>query len=49
MFEAGVDLTEAAALTLARETQQRILEGEDFEALALELSSDIVSAEEGVI
>ncbi|MGE4628861.1 MAG: SurA N-terminal domain-containing protein [Pseudohongiellaceae bacterium] len=47
LFEAGVDLTEAAALTLARETQQRILEGEDFEALALELSSDIVSAEEG--
>ena len=47
LFEAGVDLTEAAALTLARETQQRILEREDFEALALELSSDIVSAEEG--
>ena len=47
LFEAGVDLTEAAALTLARETQKRILEGENFEALALELSSDIVSAEEG--
>jgi peptidyl-prolyl cis-trans isomerase D len=47
LFEVGGDLTEAAALTLARETQQRILEGEDFEALALELSSDIVSAEEG--
>ena len=47
LFEVGVDLAEAAVLTLARETQERILEGEDFEALALELSSDIVSAEEG--
>ena len=47
LFEVGVDLTEADVLTLARETQQRILEGEDFEALALEFSSDIVSAEEG--
>lgn len=47
LFEVGVDLAEADVLTLARETQQRILEGEDFEALALEFSSDIVSAEEG--
>ena len=47
LFEVGVDLAEADVLTLARETQQRILEGEDFEALALEFSSDIASAEEG--
>ena len=47
LFEVGADLAEADVLTLARETQQRILEGEDFEALALEFSSDIVSAEEG--
>ena len=47
LFEVGVDLAEADVLMLARETQQRILEGEDFEALALEFSSDIVSAEEG--
>ena len=47
LFEVGVDLAEADVLTLARETQQRILEGEDFEALASEFSSDIVSAEEG--
>ena len=47
LFEVGVDLAEADVLTLVRETQQRILEGEDFEALASEFSSDIVSAEEG--
>ena len=47
LFEVGVDLAEADVLTLARETQQRILEGEDFEVLASEFSSDIVSAEEG--
>ena len=47
LFEVGADLAEADVLTLAREIQQRILEGEDFEALALEFSSDIVSAEEG--
>ena len=47
LFEVGADLPEADVLTLARETQQRILEGEDFEALALEFSSDIASAEEG--
>ena len=47
LFEVGADLAEADVLTLARETQQRILEGEDFEALASEFSSDIVSAEEG--
>ena len=47
LFEVGADLAEADVLTLARETQQRILEGEDFEALALEFSSDIASAEEG--
>ena len=47
LFEIGADLAEADVLTLAREIQQRILEGEDFEALALEFSSDIASAEEG--
>ena len=47
LFEVGADLAEADVLTLAREIQQRILEGEDFEALALEFSSDIASAEEG--
>lgn len=47
LFEVGFDLTEEQALELAASTQQRLVDGEDFTALALELSSDVVSAEEG--
>lgn len=47
LFETGADLTEEETLELAALTQQRLSDGEDFAALALELSSDIVSAEEG--
>ncbi len=47
LFEVGFDLTEEEALELANSTQQRLVDGEDFAALALEISSDVVSAEEG--
>ena len=47
LLEVGADLSESAALELAATAKQRILDGEDFAALALELSSDVVSAEEG--
>ena len=47
LFELSSDLSEEAAVQLASETRQRLLDGEDFAALALELSSDTVSAEEG--
>jgi len=47
LFEVGGDLTESAALELATTAQQRITDGEEFASLALELSSDTVSAEEG--
>ncbi len=47
MFEVGSDLSEDEALQLASATQQRLLDGENFGALALELSTDVVSAEEG--
>ena len=40
-------MSEEAAVQLASETRQRLLDGEDFATLALELSSDTVSAEEG--
>ncbi len=47
LFEVGADLSEADALQLATESLQRLEDGEDFAALALELSSDVVSAEDG--
>ncbi|MEC9191556.1 MAG: SurA N-terminal domain-containing protein [Pseudomonadota bacterium] len=47
LFELSSDLSEGAAVQLASETRQRLLDGEDFATLALELSSDTVSAEEG--
>ena len=47
LFELSSDLSEEAAVQLASETRQRLLGGEDFATLALELSSDTVSAEEG--
>ena len=47
LFELSSDLSEEVAVQLASETRQRLLDGEDFATLALELSSDTVSAEEG--
>ncbi|GJM12414.1 MAG: peptidylprolyl isomerase [Pseudohongiella sp.] len=47
MFEVGGDLSEEQALALAATAKQRIDGGEDFGAVALELSTDTVSAEEG--
>ena len=47
LFELSSDLSEEEAVQLASETRQRLLSGEDFAILALELSSDSVSAEEG--
>lgn len=47
LFEVNGDLNEAEALELAEAASQRLADGEDFAALALELSSDTVSAEEG--
>mgnify|MGYP003299566865 CR=1 FL=1 len=47
LFEVGFEYSEEEALELATTTQQRLADGEDFAALALELSSDIVSGEEG--
>ena len=47
LFELSSDLSEEEAVQLASETRQRLLVGEDFATLALELSSDTVSAEEG--
>lgn len=46
LFEVG-DLSEAEALELAATAKQRIDAGEDFGAVALEMSTDTVSAEEG--
>jgi len=47
LFEVGGDTDEAAAMELAATARQRLLDGEDFGAVALEMSSDTVSAEEG--
>ena len=47
LFEVGVNLSEEQALQLAVEAQRRISDGEEFAALALELSSDVASAAEG--
>ncbi|MEX0962983.1 MAG: SurA N-terminal domain-containing protein [Pseudohongiellaceae bacterium] len=47
MFEVGADLSEQQALGLAATARQRIDAGEDFGAVALDMSTDTVSAEEG--
>jgi peptidyl-prolyl cis-trans isomerase D len=47
LFEVGPALSEEEALELAVGAKQRLDQGEDFGELALELSTDIISAEEG--
>lgn len=47
LFEVGADMTEDQALAAATAAKQRLDAGEDFAALALELSSDVISAEDG--
>ncbi len=47
LFEVGGSMDEAAAMELAATARQRLLDGEDFGAVALEMSSDTVSGEEG--
>lgn len=47
LFEVGGDLDEEQALELAATAKQRIDGGEDFGAVALAMSTDTVSAEEG--
>ena len=47
LFEVGGDLSEDQATELAVTAKQRIDAGEQFETVALEMSTDIVSAEEG--
>lgn len=47
LFEVGADMSEAQALAAATAARERLQNGEDFGVLALELSSDVVSAEEG--
>jgi len=47
LFEVGGDLNEADALELAASAKQRIDAGEDFGAVALDMSTDTISAEEG--
>lgn len=47
LFEVGTDLNESQALELAASAKARIDAGEDFGAVALEMSTDTVSAEEG--
>jgi peptidyl-prolyl cis-trans isomerase D len=46
LFEVGATLTEEAALAQAQAAKVRLDDGEDFAALALELSSDVISAEQ---
>jgi len=46
LFEVGAALSEEEAMALAQEAEQRLDQGEDFGALALELSSDVISAEQ---
>jgi peptidyl-prolyl cis-trans isomerase D len=46
LFEVGASLTEDAALAQAQAAKARLDNGEDFGALALELSSDVISAEQ---
>ena len=47
LFEVGGDRSQQQALQQAAQARQRIIDGEDFAVVALELSSDVVSAEEG--
>ncbi|MCA9014347.1 MAG: SurA N-terminal domain-containing protein [Gammaproteobacteria bacterium] len=47
LFEVGPSRTEAQALEQASAARQRLEDGEDFGALALELSDDVISAEQG--
>ena len=47
LFEVGGDLTEAQALELAATAKQRLDAGEDFGAVALDMSTDTISAEDG--
>lgn len=47
LFEVGGDMTEEQALAAALAARERLQAGEDFATVALELSSDVVSAEEG--
>lgn len=47
LFEVGGSMDEAAAMEMAATARQRLLDGEDFGAVALDMSSDTVSAEEG--
>ena len=47
LFEVGSTTPEDAAIELAADTKSRIDAGEDFSDLAMELSIDVVSAEEG--
>ncbi|MEX2131700.1 MAG: SurA N-terminal domain-containing protein [Pseudohongiellaceae bacterium] len=47
LFEVGTSLSQEQAEAQAVAAKQRLDSGEDFAALALELSSDAVSAEEG--
>ncbi len=47
LFEVGAGMTEDQALAAATAAKQRLDAGEDFAALALELSSDVISAEDG--
>lgn len=47
LFEVGGDLDEEQALELAATAKQRIDAGEDFGAVALDMSTDTASAEEG--
>ena len=47
LFEVGGDLSEDQALEMATTAKQRIDAGEEFEAVALEMSTDTASAEVG--
>jgi len=47
LFEVGGDRSQQQALQQAAQARQRIVDGEDFALVALELSSDVVSAQEG--
>ncbi len=47
LFEVSADLSEQQALALATAARERLDAGEDFAVLAMELSSDTASAEEG--
>ena len=47
LFEVSADLSDQQALALATAARERLDAGEDFAVLAMELSSDTASAEEG--